>query len=131
MGPAGPPRRFGFGTNAGVKILILRTIRAHLSVYDSASMYRMDWTDDRLQERFDSIDRRFDEVDRRFDGVDRRIDDLDQRVDKRFDKVDYELKRLDSKIDVLQRTLVYGVISLTSAFVAGLAAMIVLVATQI
>jgi archaellum component FlaC len=121
-----------------VKILILRAIRAHLSVYDSASMYRMDWTDDRLQERFDSIDHRFDEVDRRFgevdrrfDGVDRRIDDLDQRVEKRFDKVDGELKRLDSKIDGLQRTLVYGVISLTSAFVAGLTAMIVLVATQI
>ncbi len=138
MGPGDPPRRLGFGTNAGVKILILRTIRAHLSVYDSASMYRMDWTDDRLQERFDSIDHRFDEVDRRFgevdrrfDGVDRRIDGLDQRVEKRFDKVDGELKRLDSKIDGLQRTLVYGVISLTSAFVAGLAAMIVLVATQI
>lgn len=131
VGPGGHPPALGFGTNPGVKILILRTIRAHLSVYDSASMYRMDWTDDRLQERFDSIDHRFDEVGRRFDSVDRRIDEVERRVDRGFDKVDGELKRLDSKIDGLQRTLVYGVISLTSAFVAGLAAMIVLIATQI
>lgn len=51
-------------------------------------MYRMDWSDDRLQERFDSIDRRFDEVDHRFDEVDRR-----------FDKVEDELKWFASKFD--------------------------------
>lgn len=57
-------------------------------------MYRMDWTDDRLQERFDSIDRRFDEVDRRF-----------ERVDKRFDKVDHELGRINSRMDGLMRAM--------------------------
>ncbi|HEY8809032.1 MAG TPA: hypothetical protein VIM28_03320 [Solirubrobacterales bacterium] len=44
-------------------------------------MYRMDWTDDRLQERFDSIDHRFDEVDRRFDGVDRQLAEMNQRFE--------------------------------------------------
>ena len=116
MGPGGPLRRLSFGTNAGVKILILRDTRAHLSVYDSASMYRMDWTDDRLQERFDSIDRRFEHVDQRFDGVERRIDEFDRRVDKRFDefdrrvdkrfdKVDHELGRINSRMDGLMRAM--------------------------
>lgn len=93
---------------------------ARCFVYSNATMYRMDWTDDRLRERFDSIDRRFDEVDRR-------IGEVDRRVDKRFDNVDGELKRLDSKIDGLQRTMFYGVIALTSAFVSGFAALSVLI----
>jgi len=94
--------RLSFGTNAGAKILILRTTRAHLSVYGSATMYRMDWTDDRLQDRFDSIDRRFDEVDRRFDEVDRRFDEVDRRfeqVDRRFDRVDRDFRDLRSEMN--------------------------------
>ena len=61
-------------------------------------MYRMDWTDDRLRERFDSIDHRF-------DVVDRRIGDLDRRVDRRFDKVDAELQRVNDRLDGLHRVL--------------------------
>ena len=104
----------------GAKILIPRATRASRSVYDAATMYRMDWTDDRLQERFDSIDRRFDEVDRRFDGVDRRIDELDRR----FDKVDDRLDRLDSKFDSFNRTMM-----LTGGGI--IAALIGVIATQI
>jgi hypothetical protein len=69
-------------------------------------MYRMDWTDDRLQERFDSIDRRFDEV------------------DKRFDKVDHELGRINSRMDGLMRAM----------FLTGggiIAALIGVIATQL
>jgi len=44
-------------------------------------MYRMDWTDDRLQERFDSIDHRFDEVDRRFDKIDTELGRVNDRLD--------------------------------------------------
>jgi hypothetical protein len=95
------------------KILFLRAIRAHLSVYDSATMYRMDWTDDRLQERFDSIDHRFEEVDRR------------------FDKVDRELGRVNDRLDGLQRSMVHGVIALSGSFIAGFAALIVLIATKL
>jgi tetrahydromethanopterin S-methyltransferase subunit G len=118
--------------------LTLRTTRAHRSVYDSASMYRVDWTDGRLQERFDSIDHRFDEVDRRFDQVDRRFDEAERRVDRRFgevnrrlDSVDHRLGQIDVRFDTLQHTLVYGVIALTGAFIAGFAALIVLIATQL
>jgi septation ring formation regulator EzrA len=125
--------------------LNLRTTRAHLSVYDSASMYRMDWTDGRLQERFDSIDRRFDQVDQRFDQVDRRFEQVDQRfeqvdqrfeqVDQRFDRVDQDFRELRSEMtqrfDSLQRVMVQGVITLSGAFIAGFAALIVLIATKL
>lgn len=43
-------------------------------------MYRMDWTDDRLQERFDSIDRRFDQVDQELRGLGQRFDSLNRTL---------------------------------------------------
>jgi len=73
-------------------------------------MYRMDWTDDRLQERFDSIDRRFDRVDRDFR-------DLRTEMNARFDG--------------LQRAMIQGVIALSTAFIAGFAALVALIATQL
>ncbi len=88
----------------------------------------MDWSDDRLQERFDSIDRRFDEVDRRFDEVDRRFGE----VDKRFDKVEGELKdglkALDAKFDGLQRTLMLTGGGIVATLITGIVAV---VATQL
>lgn len=104
---------FEFRHKRKAKDLNLGTTRAHCSVYDSASMYRMAWTDDRLQERFDSIDHRFDEVDRRF-----------EQVDRRFDKVDTELQALNLRFDVMQRTLM----QLGGGMIAAL---IGLIATQL
>jgi tetrahydromethanopterin S-methyltransferase subunit G len=69
-------------------------------------MYRMDWTDDRLQERFDSIDRRFDEVDRRLDVM------------------HYDFREMSQRFESLNRTLLQiggGII----------AALIALIATQL
>lgn len=80
-------------------------------------MYRMDWTDDRLQERFDSIDRRFDEVDRRF-----------EQVDKRFDKVDHELGRINDRLDGLHRILMQFCGGALATLIAGIFG---LVATQL
>jgi uncharacterized coiled-coil DUF342 family protein len=64
-------------------------------------MERMAWTDDRLQERFDSIDRRFDEVDRRFDEVNRKF----AEVDRRFDRVEEAIVELRGAMGGLQTTL--------------------------
>ena len=69
---------------------------------------RVNWTDDRLDERFDRIDERFDQVDERFDDVDERF----KRVDERFKQVDHRFDRgrrsdlaglLDVKIDAWVR----------------------------
>jgi hypothetical protein len=81
-------------------------------------MFRMDRTDDRLQDRFDSIDRRF-------DRVDCRIEELDWRFEKRFDKVDGELSRINSGLDDLQRMMMQvggGVIATLIAGILGLIA---------
>ena len=50
-------------------------------------MYRMDWRDDRLQERFDSIDNRFDRVDRDFR-------DLRSEMNTRFDALNRTLLQI-------------------------------------
>ncbi len=71
-------------------------------------MQRMAWTDERLEERFDSIDRRFDDVDRRFNDVDRRFDEVDRKfdlVDRRFDRVEGEVVALRRDMSGLQTTL--------------------------
>jgi hypothetical protein len=47
-------------------------------------MYRVDWTDGRLQERFDSIDLRFDRVDQDFR-------DLRSEMNQRFDALNRTL----------------------------------------
>lgn len=79
----------------------------HLVLY-GASMERMAWTDERLEERFNGIDHRFDEVDRRFDEVYRRFEQVDQRfeqVDQRFDRVEGQIVELRQGMGALQTTL--------------------------
>jgi hypothetical protein len=72
---------------------------------------RVNWTDDRLGERFDRIDERFDHVDERF-----KVDERFTQIDHRFDRVEtdicelrVEMKEgfhgLDARSDSMQRTL--------------------------
>lgn len=78
-------------------------------------MYKMreSWTDERLDDFADHVDQRFD------------------AVDKRFDRVEAELQRVNDRLDGLQRTMVHGFVTMTAAIVAGNAALIGLVATQL
>ena len=83
-------------------------------------MYRMTWTDERMDDFATYTDQRFDAVDKRFDAVDRRFD----AMDKRFDAVDRRLDRLDDRFAALQLTLLVS--SGTT-----IAALIGLIATQL
>jgi hypothetical protein len=56
--------------------------------------------------------------------TDSRLDDFATNVYKRLDGVEAELK-------AMQRTMVHAAIALTTAFIAGFAAMIGLIATQL
>ena len=78
---------------------------------------REKWTDERLDDLNHRVDLGFDRVDRRFDSVDARLDRLEARMDSRFDSI--------------QRTMVQAVIALTGGMLAGFAAMIALIATQL
>jgi tetrahydromethanopterin S-methyltransferase subunit G len=86
------------------------------------------WTDERLEERFDAIDQRLDVVDQRFDVVDQRFERLERRMDAGFREARTEmngrLDRIDAKFDALNRTLLQlgGV---------TIAALLGLIATQI
>jgi hypothetical protein len=91
---------------------------------------RKSWTDERLDHFAESVDRRFDVVDRRFDEVDRRINELDQRVDKRFDKVDIELHRINDRLDGMSKVMIVAAFTMTSAILAGYAAIVALVLTR-
>jgi hypothetical protein len=74
---------------------------------------RKSWTDERLDDFRVEVDRRFNEVDRR------------------FDRVETELQRINDRLDGMHRTMVHGFIAMTAAMMAGYAAIIGLVVTQL
>jgi DNA anti-recombination protein RmuC len=58
-------------------------------------MYKMSWTDERMDDFAAETRRRFDRVDERFD-----------KVDERFDKIDRRFERMDERFDRLQHLLI-------------------------
>jgi uncharacterized protein YPO0396 len=74
---------------------------------------RKSWTDERLDDLRVEVDRRFNEVDRR------------------FDRVETELQRINDRLDGMHRRMVHGFIAMTAAMMAGYAATIGLVVTQL
>ncbi len=76
---------------------------------------RKSWTDERLDDFRVDVDRRFGEVDRRFDA-------LEGRMARGFGKCEVEFHRIHDRLDDLVRAIVFGVIAMTSAMVAGFAA---------
>jgi hypothetical protein len=85
---------------------------------------RESWTDARLDDFRAEVARRFNEVDRRFDEVDRRLE-----------KVEAEIKDLRSEtksgLEAVNKTMINGVLILSASYIAGFAALVGLVATQI
>jgi tetrahydromethanopterin S-methyltransferase subunit G len=76
-------------------------------------MARESWTDERLDEFGKRIDERFDRVDQRFNEVDAKFKDVDERLDK-----------IDSRLESMQKTMIFGVIAMSSAYIAGFAALV-------
>lgn len=85
---------------------------------------RSTWTDSRLNDFKDRVDLRFDEMNGRVDNLSSRVDDLARRMDAGF-------ARLDGRIDALQHIILQVGGGLVAAFIAMLAAMIGLIATQV
>lgn len=77
------------------------------------------WTDERLEERFDRVDQRFDGVDRRIDRVDADIRELNTR----FDSME---ARMDARFDAMHRSMIQiggGMIATVFVGFLGLIAM--------
>lgn len=62
--------------------------------------------------------------------TDERLDDFRGEVNRRFDKVDHELNRINDRLDSMHKVLIYTVLTLGSATVAGWASMIALILTR-
>lgn len=82
------------------------------------------WNDDRLDEFAGNVDRRFDQVDKRFDKVDERFERLEDRMESGF-------ARVNDRIDDLVKAMNTAMVTLTTGMLAGFAAILVLIATQI
>jgi hypothetical protein len=85
----------------------------------------------RMEERFDRVDEKFDRVDERFDRVDRDIHELKARMDRTEVKNDRQFEVVGGRIDRLGEGFVNAAIIFSGGIVACLAAMIVLIATQL
>jgi uncharacterized protein YPO0396 len=63
--------------------------------------------------------------------TDERLDDFRVDVDRRFNRVETELRRINDRLDEIHRTIVHGFVAMTAAMMAGYAATIGLVVTQL
>jgi hypothetical protein len=93
------------------------------------------WTDDRLDDLANRMDRGF-------DGVDKDVRELRaetksefallrgemcerfDKVDERFDKVDARFERVNDRLDSIQRTIAFGAVAMSAAFLAGFGALV-------
>jgi hypothetical protein len=66
-------------------------------------MYRMAWTDERMDDFAKHTDQRFDAVDKRFDAVDKRIDNLERRMEAGFDKIDRRFEQVDRRFEQIDQ----------------------------
>jgi hypothetical protein len=74
---------------------------------------RESWTDERLDDFRSDVNRRFD------------------AVDQRFDRIESELQRINDRLYEMHRTMVHGFVATTAAMLAGYAATVGLVVTQL
>jgi hypothetical protein len=78
---------------------------------------RESWTDERLDDFRAEVNRRFDSVDRRFEKVEWEIRELRTEMKAGFESI--------------HKVMLQGAIALSAAYLAGFAAVVGLVATQL
>ena len=68
------------------------------------------------------------EVQQEISGVRQEMSGLRQEMKAGFERVEDRFERFEDRFERMQRTMLNGVIALTSGFLAGFAALIVLIA---
>jgi hypothetical protein len=88
------------------------------------AMTKESWTDERLEVFGKRIGDRFDRVDERLEQVDKRLD----HAEKRFDKIENRLIAMQQEATdrnlSQNRMMVFAVLALSSAYMAGFAALV-------
>jgi hypothetical protein len=86
------------------------------------------WTDDRLDDLANRMDRGFDRVDK--DVRELRAETKSEfallrgEMCERFDKVDARFERVNDRLDSIQRTIAFGAVAMSAAFLAGFGALV-------
>jgi tetrahydromethanopterin S-methyltransferase subunit G len=80
------------------------------------------WTDGQLDGFEKRVDERFDRSDEKIDEVRSELNQGLAEVNRRFEQVDKRLDRLGDGIESVQRAIVFGSITMSAAFAAGLIA---------
>ena len=99
----------------------------HVAVREGWTDERLDEFGKRMDERFDRVDERFQEVNSKFKQVDTRLDEVKLQMKQEFEQVDKRLDRLGNGTELIYKAIIFGAITMSSAFVAGFITM----ATQI
>ncbi len=97
-------------------------------------LMRSTWTDERLDDLNARVDRGFEQVDKRFEQVDRRFERMEgkfDRVDERFQLIDQRFVQMGMALEGINRRLTQGLIGIAATMMAGFAAIIALIATQL
>lgn len=63
--------------------------------------------------------------------TDGRLDELSDRVDRGFQQVDRRFEHVEQRLDSIQRAIAFGAVALTTAILAGFAAICTLIATTL
>jgi hypothetical protein len=107
-----------FRSEVSAKIFVSARHLPKLSVYASDIMYRMGWTDERMDDFAKHVDQRFDAVAQRFDVV-----------DQRFDRLEGDMRELRRDVNVrfesLQRTLLLTGGGIIATLIAGIISLLV------
>jgi predicted nuclease with TOPRIM domain len=83
------------------------------------TMTRESWTDERLDEFGKRMDERFDRSDERIKAARIETKQEFRRFDERFEQVDKRLDRLADGLESVQQALIFGSVTMSTAFVAG------------
>lgn len=96
---------------------------------------RESWTDERLDDLNGRVGEGFSRLDSSIDRVGGEVHAFRAEVNGRFEVVHHDIDELraeiNSRFDSMQRTMVRGAIALSASMLAGFAALLGLLATQI
>jgi uncharacterized coiled-coil DUF342 family protein len=84
-----------------------------------------------VDERFEAVDKRFEQVDKRFEQVDKRFENLEGDLKELCRETKKGFERLDDKLAGINRSFFLVIGTLTAGYIAGFAALIGLIATQL
>ncbi|MBS1889374.1 MAG: hypothetical protein JSU06_19515 [Actinobacteria bacterium] len=112
---------------------IVMTEGSEVGLADFAA--RMDERFDRVDEKLDRADEkmveRLDRAEERSDGRFARVDERFVEVNRRLGYLDHEVGRVNDRVDDLVKVLIGGLVGFTGAILAGFAAILAMIATQL